>query len=870
MNKKTMSAILLTICTYGAMAQYKVNVTIAPTPNCQGSYIPGVAGNSIILGDGNTTAPNNVIVGYGTGTAVPSGSGNTIVGQGTGSSMNTGYANTFLGNWVGGANTNGFANTFIGQYSGIATTSGYHNSFFGQGAGNGNTTGFNNTFIGTGAGSSSVNGVANTALGSGANVANGLSNSTAIGVNSLVTASNALVLGGTGGNAVNVGIGVTAPTAHLHTANTQPENILFSTSNTSGFSATTINLVAPGTFPNNTLKVQSNANTNSGTLLVASGAPVAPAIPYSNMATVLTNGSSLAIGVDGYELNKTGSIHFMNYVMNAGSVYNKAEIMRINKDNGFVGINTRLAASAGGSGNPQAMFHVNLTNPINSSLNMLTQGIRFEGLPRANHPDVIVIDANGNLAKAPYSNSTVSNSWLTIGNTTTGSEFIGTLTSDDFRIRTNNVPVARFTSNGNFDMGANTTTAATSTSAAVGTNNVLDGAVSSIATGTDNEIRNSDNSGVTGDLNSISSSSTGCQASGNQNVITQSYYSMALGNENIIDASTAVLAGGSNNQIDQSSSQMLVYGDRNRVSQSYSSGVIGEDNQMYNAHGCFIGGGHSYSDGSYNLLLGNRLRADVVPTLMPSTPLNFTSIMLIGEQVHSDLGRSLTIGFTGNRTSVTTQRGMAVQLDPTTLNTYNPTVNFEVEASIGTSSPMPLSGPVRSNIRFHNLPLAPYAMPAVVVDPATGELFQTANSYSRSADGNQGVNLDSVYNRISLLESQLSAMDEKFARLERAVNQICEGGCEGMKPQESDALFQSVPNPTNSKVEINYYLSRNYGNANISLYNFEGAELRSYKLTPNKGDGSISIVVEDLQPGTYLYRLTVDGKQVSARKLQKQ
>ena len=43
-----------------------------------------------------------------------------------------------------------------------------------------------------------------------------LSNATAIGYNAKVSASNSLVLGGTGADAVNVGIGVTAPATTLH------------------------------------------------------------------------------------------------------------------------------------------------------------------------------------------------------------------------------------------------------------------------------------------------------------------------------------------------------------------------------------------------------------------------------------------------------------------------------------------------------------------------------------------------------------------------------------------------------------------------------------------------------------------------------
>ena len=65
---------------------------------------------------------------------------------------------------------------------------------------NANTTGSNNTFIGYQAGPGT---------------ATQLTNATALGANALVSASNALVLGGTGANAVNVGIGTADPQAVL-------------------------------------------------------------------------------------------------------------------------------------------------------------------------------------------------------------------------------------------------------------------------------------------------------------------------------------------------------------------------------------------------------------------------------------------------------------------------------------------------------------------------------------------------------------------------------------------------------------------------------------------------------------------------------
>ncbi|MCH7681601.1 hypothetical protein IID10_19930, partial [candidate division KSB1 bacterium] len=79
-----------------------------------------------------------------------------------------------------------------------------------------NTVGISNTAIGETALLTNTTGFRNTAVGSNADVGSGsLTNATAIGANAKVGASNSLVLGGTGANAVKVGIGTSIPTRTL-------------------------------------------------------------------------------------------------------------------------------------------------------------------------------------------------------------------------------------------------------------------------------------------------------------------------------------------------------------------------------------------------------------------------------------------------------------------------------------------------------------------------------------------------------------------------------------------------------------------------------------------------------------------------------
>ncbi|MGE0637449.1 MAG: tail fiber domain-containing protein [Bacteroidia bacterium] len=107
----------------------------------------------------------------------------------TTASANTGNSNTALGYQTLKDYTTGANNTAVGYLAGVTTT-----------GANTLTTGSNNTFIGYNTGFAS---------------ATQRSNAAAIGYNAKVDASNAMVLGGTGADAVNVGIATTAPAARL-------------------------------------------------------------------------------------------------------------------------------------------------------------------------------------------------------------------------------------------------------------------------------------------------------------------------------------------------------------------------------------------------------------------------------------------------------------------------------------------------------------------------------------------------------------------------------------------------------------------------------------------------------------------------------
>jgi hypothetical protein len=188
----------------------------------------GFSGNLLMLttgGGGNTAAGFAALLNNQIGTqnsafgsnALASntkGAMNTVAGSYAMASNTTGTGNTANGMFALRNNTTGVYNTVSG-YAGLSgNITGSQNTATGSSALNSNTTGGGNTANGNAALSSNVTGYYNTAIGYAAGPdykSPNLSYATAIGAGAIVSQSNALVLGGTGVYATNVGIGTATP-----------------------------------------------------------------------------------------------------------------------------------------------------------------------------------------------------------------------------------------------------------------------------------------------------------------------------------------------------------------------------------------------------------------------------------------------------------------------------------------------------------------------------------------------------------------------------------------------------------------------------------------------------------------------------------
>ncbi len=162
------------------------------------------------LSGSNTTSDNNTFLGHHCGFNVTTGHDNTFVGAhaGYGSvTVGTGSYNTFCGIYAGDHFTTGYENCLYGYYAGRAITTGSDNVIIGMLASRFIDAGSNNVFVGNRAGINIHDGNDNTYLGDQATNISGtdLSNSAAIGANTVVRNDDQMILGN---NSMNVGIGL--------------------------------------------------------------------------------------------------------------------------------------------------------------------------------------------------------------------------------------------------------------------------------------------------------------------------------------------------------------------------------------------------------------------------------------------------------------------------------------------------------------------------------------------------------------------------------------------------------------------------------------------------------------------------------------
>jgi hypothetical protein len=615
--------------------------------------------------------------------------------------------------------------------------------------------------------------------------------------------------------AQNVGIGTSAPIAHLHLERLGVDELLLHSTTLVDNAKVKLKTGTGGSISEMALHL--NAVAAVGMVMPTVG--LAPAVGLANLGMLYTNNAPFFLGT-----SSASNLYFATGVFRTPSIKETWECLRINGSTGFVGVHTRNAASAGASGNPQAILHVNLTNPAQSTLNPLINGIRFEGLPTAPHPFVVVVDALGNLATTPTSSFGSGSAWQLGGNAiaATPTTYIGTNDPLDFNFRTSGAKRARITADGNLDFGRNNLFVNTR-SAAFGDTNTMIGSVNSFAMGLANK------------------------------VIGASTQSAIFGSDNEMDSSQHSFIAGTRNLINSKSFAVVALGGENKISRCDESVVLGELNFMSNAHSSIIAGGHNTSDGSYNVTIGEFLNT------------KGTFVHTLGYFIDNDLYSSLAVGFNHNRTMVVTERGVSIQVTPTSVSTHAPTHNLEVEAAPSLSK--------LSNIAFLHLPVTTAHYPTVVIDTITGELFRTPG-YCGCVAIDSGI---IPGRQLLLLEQQIKEQNIKLAEQQKQIDKLLTLAQQKttastvptllveIRESTTATLHASIPNANTSF--MNFELAATIKNATLQFADATGLLVQSTPIG-YRGKGSFIINASGLNTALYSCTLVADGKPIVTKQME--
>ncbi|MDR2236899.1 MAG: T9SS type A sorting domain-containing protein [Chryseobacterium sp.] len=168
------------------------------------------------------------------------------------------------------------------------------------------------------------------------------------------------------------------------------------------------------------------------------------------------------------------------------------------------------------------------------------------------------------------------------------------------------------------------------------------------------------------------------------------------------------------------------------------------------------------------------------------------------------------------------------------VRTTDPTANFH---SVGT-------------VRLQGLPTG--TGKALVVD-SNGNVMIATTTLSKTAPNESEADL----------QIQIDDLKKEVQELKALLKQSKINVDLGMDSNEA-RLYQNVPNPAKGESTIQYFLPEKSDNASITFYSVSGQVVKTIPLK-EKGNGNITVT--GLQGGSYIYQMSVNGKNIDSKKM---
>ncbi|MDZ4757539.1 MAG: tail fiber domain-containing protein [Bacteroidota bacterium] len=153
------------------------------------------------------------------------------------------------------------------------------------------------------------------------------------------------------------------------------------------------------------------------------------------------------------------------------------------------------------------------------------------------------------------------------------------------------------------------------------------------------------------------------------------------------------------------------------------------------------------------------------------------------------------------------------------------------------------------------------------------ELEEVLPEAVRDADGFKAVNYDMIIPVLTqAMQEQQAMIENQNEEIQQLKDKIgCLQPCNGTNntiPQLNNVpkLEQNVPNPFGSSTLIKFYLPSNSTSNILVISDLTGKQIKKYNIN-NAGNGSIEIQGKEFVPGTYLYTLLSNDKEVDTKKM---
>jgi hypothetical protein len=139
----------------------------------------------------------------------------------------------------------------------------------------------------------------------------------------------------------------------------------------------------------------------------------------------------------------------------------------------------------------------------------------------------------------------------------------------------------------------------------------------------------------------------------------------------------------------------------------------------------------------------------------------------------------------------------------------------------------------------------------------------------------QHAQIEALTTQNTLVERQLAEILSRLNAFDTDLQQCCfehsnAKGAAGLDQQsalDSPQLEQNQPNPFHENTTIRYYLPNGTRTACIAISDLNGVQLKTFDLSGGRGVGQVLIGGGAFAAGTYVYTLTVDGKQVDSKRM---